>query len=262
MEAFAPASVTVVFAPPDPGSEETRSRGASFALTDGVTVALDPADERRVTVDGEPSSFEPVERVLAALDVDARVDVRPDVPLGCGFGASGAATLATALAANERFGLDRSRDALVTAAHEAEVAAGTGLGDVYIQDRGGFLVGTDGGIVRAEPEASVAYESFGDIPTGDVLGDEATMARVHEHGTAALADLAPGDDFRAVFGRAWTFARETGLVTDRVARAVDRVADAGGAATMAMVGETVVAVDADGALSDEARVANAGARLL
>lgn len=265
-EAFAPASVTVVFAPPDPDSGETRSRGASFALTDGVTVAVEPADETVVSVDGAPTSFEPVERVLGAVvpDRHVRVDARPDVPLGCGFGASGAATLATALAANEQFDRRESRDALLTAAHEAEVAAGTGLGDVFIQDRGGFLVGTGDGIVRSEPTAAIGYESFGGIPTSDVLGDDATMARIHEHGTAALAALDAdlhADDLAGVFARAWKFATATGLTTDRVEAAVDAVTSVGGAATMAMLGETVVGLDPGGVLANEARIGHDGARV-
>lgn len=274
MHAFAPASVTVVFAPPDPDGEETRSRGASFALTDGVAVVVEPATRTLVTVDGEPAPFEPVERVLRAVapDAAAHVDVRPDVPLGCGFGASGAATLATALAANEQFDRGEPREALLTAAHEAEVAAGTGLGDVFVQDRGGFLVGTDDGIVRREPTATVSYESFGGIATSDVLGDDAAMDRIREHGTAALAtlgadvdvdvDVDSPDDLAGVFERAWAFATATGLTTPRVGEAVEDVVAAGGAATMAMIGETVVGVDPGGVLANEAGIGHEGARIL
>jgi pantoate kinase len=66
----------------------------------------------------------------------------------------------------------------------------------------------------------------------------------------------------ALVGRAWAFARETGLVTERVEREVARVRGAGGEATMAMLGETVVATDVDGVLSNATRVCSSGARVL
>jgi pantoate kinase len=261
MEAYAPASVTAVFAPPPPGDEGGRSRGASVALADGVTVSVTPAPETRVTVDGEPAPFDPIEGVLDRLGATATVDVRPDVPLGCGFGASGAATLATALAADAALELGTSRENLVWTAHEAEVAAGTGLGDVFIQDRGGLVTSDpDGGMDRSEPDVEVGYDSFGGIATSEVLGDDERMALVREHGTAALARVA-GGDLPELLSAGWTFAEAVGLATPQVRAAVEDVDDAGGAATMAMVGETVVGVGED-VLPNRTRVASEGARVL
>ena len=58
--------------------------------------------ETTVSLDGESTEFEPVEGVLQRLDVFAEVSLTASVPVGYGFGASGAATLATALAAKRR----------------------------------------------------------------------------------------------------------------------------------------------------------------
>lgn len=264
MQAFAPGSVTAIFAPLADG---TGSRGVSFAVEDGVTVdvvATDevPLPERPVSLDGEPTAFEPVERALDALGVAARVDLRTDLPIGCGFGTSGAATLATALAANEAAALGRSREDLVAVAHEAEVAAGTGLGDVFIQAAGGLLYDVGNGRERVETDARVQYESYGGIATGDVLGDEALVERIRERGGAALADLRSPPTLRDVVARAWPFAREVGLASERVVETVERVEADGGAATMAMLGETVVGVEAGGVLTNETRVATDGARVL
>ena len=52
------------------------------------------------------------------------------MPLGCGFGLSGAAALATAYALNEYLSLGKAREALAMIAHVAEVENRTGLGDV------------------------------------------------------------------------------------------------------------------------------------
>lgn len=259
MEAYAPASVTTVFAPPAAGRD--RSQGVSVAIRDGVDVRVVPADETRITVDGEPAPFAPVEYLLRDLGVEAAVDVRPAVPLGCGFGASGASTLASALAANEAFGLDRSRDELLAAAHAAEVEAQTGLGDVFVQNRGGIVSSHGSGLTRSESDERIAYTSFGAIPTEDVLGDEETMARIQATGQAALADLPSDPTLAALLPLSWDFARETGLVTDRVRSAVERVEAAGGAATMAMLGEAVVGIGADDVLPNHTRVDTEGAHL-
>jgi pantoate kinase len=259
MRAFAPGSVTTVFAPPAEG--EDRSRGASVAIRDGVTVHLEPASETAVTVDGEPAPFEPVELVLEALDVTAAVDIRPEVPLGCGFGASGAATLSTGLAADAALDLGRSRRELLSAAHRAEVEARTGLGDVFIQEMGGIVVGTGGELDRHESDERLEYASLGGIETGTVLGDEDAMARVREAGLAAFEHLGPEPALADLVPIGWEFARSTGLATDRVHDLVERVESRGGDGTMAMVGETVVATGVEAVLENGTRIANEGARV-
>lgn len=259
MDAFAPASVTAVFAPNEEG---TRTRGASVALEDGVTVSVEAADTTTTTVDGEPASFEPVAGVLERLGVAASVDVQPEVPIGAGFGTSGAATLATALAANELHGLGLARDELVEHARDAEVAAGTGLGDVYIQDTGGLRYDVGNGRERVETDAAVEYSSYGGLSTEEALDDADLMASVREEGTKVLDNLSVPPTLREVFERSWPFAQALGLPTERVVADVERVQAAGGAATMAMLGETVVAVDCVDTLDHRTRVSTAGARVL
>ncbi len=256
MKAFAPASVTALFAPTGSGSV-----GASIALADGMVADVAPADEAVVRVDGESAGFEPVERALDALDVAAAVDLRAEIPIGCGFGASGAATLATALSADGTFDLGRSRAELVEVAHEAEVASGTGLGDVFVQAQGGLVVGDEDGRRRFEPDDPVEYESYGGISTAGVLGDDDLMSAVARVGRRLLADLPAEPTLADATARGWTFARELDLATPRVADAVACVEEAGGVASMAMVGESVFAVGADGVLAERTRVDHDGVRL-
>jgi len=258
MKAFAPGSVTAIFAPAESGDE---SMGASFAIEDGVVAEVRPADGPAVAVDGEPTDFEPVELALDALGVAARVDLAPEVPIGCGFGASGAATLATALAADEAFDLGRSREGLVEVAHRAEVAAGTGLGDVFVQEMGGLVVGDGTERWRVAGDAAVEYDSFGGIATEEMLGDADLMARIERAGTRALDALPAEPSFSELTGAAWSFAEATGLPTPPVREAVAAVEDAGGLASMAMVGETVFAVGVEGELPNRTRVCPDGAHL-
>ncbi|WP_158057722.1 GHMP family kinase ATP-binding protein [Halorussus halophilus] len=266
MSAFAPGSVTAIFAPADHPDE---SLGASFAIADGVVADVGPADGGDglgdeagiVTVDGSPTDFEPVELALDELDVSARVELDAEIPIGRGFGASGAATLATALAADAEFDLDYSREELVQLSHRAEVEAGTGLGDVFIQNQGGLLVGNNTGVERYDPEATIEYESYGGIDTSEVLSDDDLLARIEKVGRTALASLPAEPTPRELTVEGWNFARKTGLPTKEVEETVDDVESAGGTASMAMVGETVFAVGVEGVLDNRTEISTAGAEL-
>jgi pantoate kinase len=255
--AFAPGSVTTLFVPRD----RQASLGVSFATADGVTATVERADEPTILLDGRRAEVEPVSGVLRRLGAAATVRLDTDVPIGCGFGASGAATLATALAVNADQQLGHERDALLEAAHRAEVAAGTGLGDVFIQDRGGLVWDVGNGLRHSERTARIEYASFGEIATADVLGDEEAMARVVAAGEEALSALDLPAALPTLFDVSWRFAARVDFATDRVADAVDAVRAAGGAATMAMIGETVVATDVEGALDRSTRITSTGARL-
>jgi pantoate kinase len=255
--AYAPGSVTTVFVPQNSES----SLGVSFATADGVTATVESTIEPSLYLDGRPARVEPVTMLLDRFDVTATVRLDTEVPIGCGFGASGAATLATALAANERFDLGCNREELVEASHRVEVEAGTGLGDVFIQNRGGLVWDTGDGLERTARTDRIEYTSHGGITTAAVLGDKGTMDRVREAGRSALETINPEGLLAELFGASWQFAKETGLATGRVADAVDAVRDAGGTATMAMLGETVVATGTEGVLEEETQITSDGATL-
>jgi len=254
VEAYAPASVTTVFAP-RPG--DAGSLGVSVALADGVTATVDPADTTQVTLDGDPVEIEAVTHVLEDLGVAASVALEADVPIGCGFGVSGAATLATAIAAAAAHDLDTTREELVAAAHRAELAAGTGQGDVYIQDRGGLVYNTGDGIVHRAREDRLAYTAYGPIDTAAVLAED--RDGIAAAGREALTTFDPDGPLADWYPTAWTFAQRIGVVTDRVRETVDAVTDAGGAATMAMLGETVVGTPDTDVLATETHIDPTGA---
>lgn len=255
--ASAPGSVTPIFVPPQ--SPQDGSFGVSFAIEDGVDAMVEPSADTSVSLDEEPTSFEPVENVLQQLDVSAAVSLTASIPVGYGFGASGAATLATALAANDAFDLGRSREELLEAGHRAEVEAGTGLGDVFIQDRGGLVWNTGDGVQRAELSANLEYTAIDGIATSTVLDNEQTLERVRERGQESLSRFSPEASLRELLDLSWEFVQRSGLATNRVIEEVQRVERDGGAASMAMLGETVIATGAQNLLERTTRVTNEGA---
>jgi pantoate kinase len=187
-----------------------------------------------------------VTRVLDALDATAEVAAETDLPVGAGFGVSGAMALGTALAANAAFGRARSENDLVGVAHAAEVEAGTGLGDVVAQARGGVPIRVEpgapgvGALDGVPATGRVEYVSFGELSTSDVIGGGTeTLDEAGERALESLRETPALPEFMAASRR---FAEDADLLDGEVAEAVDAVADAGGEAAMAMLGRSVFAL--------------------
>jgi pantoate kinase len=268
--AFVPGHVTGFFTVDrDPDPTVAGSRGAGLALSEGVTVTVRPAAETSVTLDGDSIGMEAVERVLDALDARAAVHATTDLPLASGFGVSGATALGTALAANRVLGRQLSANELLTIAHGAEVQADTGLGDAVAQARGGVPIrlepgGPQDNAVDAIPaRARVEYCVLGELATEEIITDDTD--RITEAGERALSQVVREPTLEQFMRASRQFAREADLLTDRVREVVADVSGADGSATMAMLGETVLAFGTG--LSDAGydptvcRIAPGGARL-
>jgi pantoate kinase len=243
--AFVPGHVTGFFsAHRDEDPTKAGSRGAGVTVSEGVTVRLESGDG--LVLNGEAATIEAVDRVLDALRVTARVVVETDLPLGAGFGVSGAAALGTALATNAVFDRELSENELVTIAHGAEVQAGTGLGDVVAQSRGGLPIRLEpgapahGAMDGVPARGTVEYLSFGELDTEEVItGDTATLTAAGRRGLASLVESPTVGTFMEASRR---FAREADLLPPNVREVVEEVSAAGGEAAMAMLGETVFSI--------------------
>jgi len=245
--AFVPGHITGFFSShPDDDPTKAGSRGAGVTLAEGVEVTVRPASQTTVSLNDGSIDVAPVGRVLDALDVTASVSAATDLPLGAGFGVSGAMALGAALAANRAFDRRLSANELVTVAHGAEVQSGTGLGDVVAQARGGVPIRLEPGgpqhnLMDAIPaQARVEYVSFGELSTEDVLAGNTN--RLTEAGKTALSRVVGEPTLRSFVYASRAFAREAGLLTDRVRGAILDVNDVDGEASMAMLGDTVFAL--------------------
>jgi pantoate kinase len=246
-QAFVPGHVTGFFTV-DRADDPTvaGSRGAGVALADGVTVTVRETADPAVWLDGESVEIEAVSRVRSALAADVAVRGETDLPVGAGFGVSGAMALGTAIATNALLDRALSERELVTIAHGAEVQAGTGLGDVVAQARGGMPIRLEPGGphenemdgIPARPRIEVLC--LGELPTDEVLADAGD--RLTDAGEAALSRLVARPTAGEFMRASRQFSRESGLLTDAVRDVVESVTDAGGEAAMAMLGETVFAL--------------------
>jgi pantoate kinase len=222
-----------------------------FTIREGVTATVAAGERTAVSFNGRGVAFPAVEVVVAALaERPVGVALASPLPLGCGFGLSGASSLATAYALDALLGLGRSRRELAMTAHVAEVESLSGLGDVCAQFHGGWLLKLrEGDPLAAEPvpvtEQPIYYRHFGPIDTKSVIGSPEQKARINAAADTALAALARllevrEEQVEPYIEASKAFAIASGLLADpRVQEAIAEVEATGGRASMIMLGHAV-----------------------
>ncbi|MCY4554554.1 MAG: GHMP kinase [Candidatus Poribacteria bacterium] len=256
--AFAPGNISCVFKViPHADPARMHSLGMGFTVKEGVEVIVSEQNETEVLFNGACINFPTVRAVVNRLTQNnsiagIKVVIASPLPLGCGFGLSGAAALATAYALNELLTLHKDSEKLAMTAHIAEVENRTGLGDVCSQYHGGYLVKLkEGSPLTADrlpiAEQPIYYRYFGPIQTSEVLGNREQTLRINRaadvalHTLQTLTNAKPNADlFNACFAVSKQFSVESGLLSD--ARVIDTIAGIeveGGVASMIMLGNGV-----------------------
>ena len=262
--AFAPSNISCVFKIiPHADPARMHSLGMGFTIKEGVDVTVSAHFETKVLFNGLDIHFPTVRAVVDRLIRNTRVDgitvnLTSSLPLGCGFGLSGAAALATAYALNELIEAQKQKEELAMIAHVAEVENRTGLGDVCSQYHGGCLVKLKEGapLVADElsiPQQPIFYRYFGPIQTSEVLKNREQTIRINRAANTALAELqkllthTPSNPelFTDCFAAAKQFSVESGLLSDaRVIDTITQIEAAGGVASMIMLGNGVFSTHA------------------
>lgn len=308
-EAFCPGHITsffAIFADPKIPPERRGSRGSGFCIESGVMAAVRTKGPRapasaggrqglpfRLEVVDNGTAIARPETTAAALQdlvrragrratfpAAVRIENTYSLPIGAGFGVSGACALSAALAVNEAAGLGVDRNGCVAAAHCGEVVALSGLGDVGAQSLGGFEIRTREGpppigqiLTPPSPAPDVVLVSYGPRRTREFLSGGVDRAKLTAAGLHCLAQLqeAPTLNHCVRLGR--SFAQTLGLVSPSASALLQRV-DPIGPASVAMLGDSVFAFGDTKELTPIARgaapaaffeatgVARQGARLL
>ena len=256
--AFAPGNISCVFKViPHTDPARMHSLGMGFTVKEGVEVTVSEHHETAVLFNEERINFPTVRAVVRRLTQNSniagiKVVITSPLPLGCGFGLSGAAALATAYALNKLLSLRKDTETLAMTAHVAEVENRTGLGDVCSQYHGGCLVKLkEGSPLTADrlpiAEQPIYYRYFGPIQTSEVLGNREQTFRINRAADVALRALktltnAKSSDtlFNACFAASKQFSVESGLLSDaRVIETITSIEAEGGVASMIMLGNGV-----------------------
>ncbi|MEA2075507.1 MAG: pantoate kinase [Euryarchaeota archaeon] len=215
-----------------------------------------------------------VEHLAGMSEVE--VSTNFEVPVGCGFGASGAGALSTAFALNELLSLDMTVNEVAQIAHCAEVENSTGLGDVIAETYGGVVIrkkpGPPGiGVIDRIPHRNekISYVALGKKSTKTVLreGGGELKRRINEAGREAMKALMRKPTLETFMRASREFSLRIELISDACKDAIEAVDAEGEVASVAMLGETVFVIGDSEALSEfgevkESRIADVGANII
>lgn len=250
--AFSPGHVTGFFSI-HPHEDPLRhgSTGAGFSLSEGTTTTLEPSSDDAVSMNGQVLEA-PVSRAVLRLFRESTgraqawsVRHETSLPIGCGFGTSGAGALSLALALNQAAGSPLARDEAGALAHRAELQIGTGLGTVLGETAGGFEVRTlagapgTGKVVNLPFGDSLraAFLVYGPLATPKLLGDREVAQAISREGESLRQRLLDDPGVPQFLSLSRNFGRQAGLVSPRLAEIQDRLAAEGLTAPMLMFGD-------------------------
>lgn len=248
-KAFAPANISCIFKVYEHKNPRWMgSYGIGFTLNEGVVVSASKAKRNEVVFNNESINFPTVRNVVEKLSKEnVRVYIKTKLPLGCGFGLSGASALATAYAVNELLGLGKSNKELAIVAHTAEVENKTGLGDVVNQYYGGFCL-------KLKPSshfevkklhinnADVYCRYFSKISTKSIITNPKLKKRINEAASNAMKKVKEMKKikFNGVIEVSKEFAINSGLLKDKkTIKTIKNIKKNKGYASMIMLGNAV-----------------------
>lgn len=274
--AFAPAHISgffIIDIKKDP--IHSGSMGAGISLENGTVTTVLPAKETAIKINGEVNRAATTLSAIRLLtEKPVLVETTLSIPIGAGFGASAAGALSTALAVNKALSIDMTFNDLAKAAHIAEVKNRTGLGDVAGMICGGIDIRKHAGIppvgnidrIPCRNEI-ISWVCFGGISTRSVISDDMKKKSINKAGRLRLKELIKKPTLENFFRQSRAFAKEIDMISPQVRDAIEAVEAAGGLASQAMLGDTVFALNDNGALSGfgevhTSRISHAGAHLL
>ena len=230
-------------------------------LQQGVTtsVRISPASRAKLSIlfNGEPLARPVVSREVVAGHLGRSSEVlrvtvshRSILPMGCGYGTSGAGALSLSLALDEALGSNISNVEAPQIAHRAEVKHRTGLGTVTSAFYGGLVIRTRPGapgfaqVKRIVPSSSMRVVSgaFGPISTARVLSSIGLKKRINlcAKGLVSLQVKGPETDTFIRLSR--RFADCLGLFSPRLRRTISRMQRRRIKSSMMMIGESLFTV--------------------
>jgi len=276
-KAFSPCHITGFFQILDQPANPlyAGSRGAGVSLSRGVKtiVKVEKAlkGSLQVRINGLASSSAEVSkhvvdaylsRFKQTENFEIIVEHHPDLPIGAGFGTSGAAALSLALAMNEVFGLGLSKIQAAQIAHTAEVECKTGLGTVIAEVFGGVEIRVKPGapgigeIKRwlAPKDYTFACLTFGPFSTKELLTDKKIRKRINEFGGKLVDALVEEPNIENFMSFSRRFVEHVGLITEKVGRILEVADNANFICSMPMFGESVFTLTTQESLEELLRI--------
>ena len=237
------------------------STGAGVNLQQGVTTSVRISGASRtklaISYNGKPLRHPVVSRAVAQEHLERssktlRVNVshKGILPMGCGYGTSGAGALSLSLALNQALGSHLSNIEAAQIAHKAEVKYKTGLGTVTSAFYGGLVIRTRAGapgiaeVKKIIPPSSlrVVSAAFGPIPTASILSNNELKKRINHCGGGLVSIQARSLEADTFIRLSRRFADCLGIFSPRLREAIARMQLKHIMSSMMMIGESIFTV--------------------
>ena len=277
-KAFCPGGITSFFeiCDLDPNGqplydqERIGARGGGFVIDKGVSteVSVEKAKDMQIRVfinnkirSDADTTLTVVKVILEKIDNTYHVTVKHDVevPIGSGFGSSGAGALGTALALCKALNLNLSYNQIGQIAHVAEVRCKTGLGTVSGEMLGGVILTIEPGApgygyidrIPFPSELRIITATYKPILTKDVLNSLEKKKLINQWGKRILDNIVADPSLENFMLESKKFALNAGFMTNRVRKLIE-LAETNGAvgATQNMIGEAVHALVIEDSVDD------------
>lgn len=250
VECFVPGHISCIFRPVrGPDTIRTGSLGLGLRLNLGCHASVEARDDPEVIIriNGEECEAPITRMAIGTMGVNGLdIDLKHDLPLQQGFGASASGTYAATLCVASLFNIDRM--VAMTATHTAECTLGGGLGDLLaIESRAGVPVRAVAGapMVGSVVDPGLSLDDFsvaimgGLLSTASVLGDDDKVIRITEAGDKAMSMFLSKPSIDNLFECASMFSKQVGLESLEVSEAIAKVEGEGHKACMCMLGNSI-----------------------
>ncbi|MCK4313310.1 GHMP kinase [Candidatus Bathyarchaeota archaeon] len=271
--AFSPCHITGFFQIFDQPSNPllAGSKGAGVSLNRGVETIVNARKSLKGSLQVKINNFASysadvtkhvvhmfLSRFKEMENFEITVEHHVKVPIGAGFGTSGAAALSLALALDDFFGLNMSKIESAQLAHTAEVECKTGLGTVIAETFGGVEIRVKPGApgigeithIPTPKNYVMACLTFGSLSTKKVLADRKTCKCINDFGEKLVDKLIEEPSITNFMKFSRQFAEKVGLITEKARRALNKADNANLICSMPMFGDSVFALIKRGSLEE------------
>ena len=260
--AFCPAHVTGFFKAFIEKNQDTPekfgSMGAGFSIKEGVTTKViissitDQNSNFRISTKGFQSDKKDVsEFVLNEFlklgnfeNIFFDIEHQISIPVGYGLGSSGAVALSLSYALDQVLETKLDKFEIGKIAHNAEVKCKTGLGDVLASYHGGFEIRVKPGapgVGKVEKmdtkNISVIMVCFSPISTNKFIQEQ--LSKINGLGGKMVTKLRESKDYDKFQDMSLEFARYVNVMTPKMEKLIEELAENGIKSGVALFGETV-----------------------
>jgi len=260
--AFAPGHISAFFEPiyQKQNAARSGSRGAGINISLGATSQVVVNSSINQTIDISINNKKTdalvsklaIKHLIGNTPLSITINTKLDLPIGQGFGMSGAGALSSTIALAKL--LHIPKEEALKASHYAEVELHTGLGDILASSFGGIEIRREAGLppwgmiehIPGKFEVIVCIIGT-EIDTKKILSDPVKINNIASYGRYCTKKILEKPSIENLFSLAQTFTKKIGLADKKVLEAID-AANYHGMASMCMLGNSVFAIGDTGTL--------------